>query len=174
MQKIKLPTKKFSVSFRVFCGLLILFLNLFLIAESDPMPLSNVRYWAYQIQDLDVSGNINKIADSQYDMVVIEPTVTYDPDFNAKNMVSQIKNSKASDGTHRKLVIAYIDIGQAEEWRWYWGNHQTFEEYGQCKTSYINQIRQWAPWVVACDPDGWGGNYPVAFWDNDWKVRLAR
>ena len=169
MRNFKLPSTKISVSFRVFCGLLILFLNLFLIAESDPLPLADVRYWAYQIQDLDVPGNIDKIVNSQYDMVVIEPTVTYDPDFNAKNMVTRIKNSKASDNTHRKLVIAYIDIGQAEEWRWYWGNHQTFEEYGQCKTSYINQIKQWAPWVVACDPDGWGGNYPVAFWDDDWK-----
>jgi uncharacterized protein (TIGR01370 family) len=102
-------------------------------------------------------------------MVAIEPTVTYDPDFDAKDMVNRIKASKASDGIHRKLVIAYIDIGEAEEWRWYWGNHKTYEEYGECKQSYIDAIQNWAPFVVACDPDGWGGNYPVAFWDDDWK-----
>jgi cysteinyl-tRNA synthetase len=168
MQLIKPSMKKISVPFRVFCGLFFLLFNLSLTA-SDPLPLANVRYWAYQIQDLDISGNVNKIVNSQYDMVVIEPTVTYDSDFDAEDMVRRIKNSKASDGVHRKLVIAYIDIGEAEEWRWYWGNHQTYEEYGLCKTSYINQIRQWAPWVVACDPDGWGGNYPVAFWDEEWK-----
>ena len=138
-------------------------------AESSPLPLSSVRYWAYQIQGLDTSGAIDKIVNSKYDMVVIEPTVTYDPDFDARDMVNRIKASKASDNIHRKLVLAYIDIGEAEEWRWYWGNHKTYEEYGECKKSYINQIQQWAPWVVACDPDGWAGNYPVAFWDDDWK-----
>jgi uncharacterized protein (TIGR01370 family) len=138
-------------------------------AESSPLPLSSVRYWAYQLQDLDTSGAIDKIVNSQYDMVVIEPTVTYDPDFDARDMVNRIKASKASDGIHRKLVFAYIDIGEAEEWRWYWGNHKTYEAYGECKNAYINQIQQWAPWVVACDPDGWAGNYPVAFWDDDWK-----
>ena len=138
-------------------------------AGNNPLPLSSIRYWAYQIQDLDVSGAINKIVNSQYDMVVVEPTVTYDPDFDASDMVNKIKASKASDGVHRKLVFAYIDIGEAEEWRWYWGNHKTYEEYGECKNSYITQIQQWAPWVVACDPDGWAGNYPVAFWDDDWK-----
>jgi uncharacterized protein (TIGR01370 family) len=138
-------------------------------AESSPLPLSSVRYWAYQLQELDTSGAIDKIVNSKYDLVVIEPTVTYDPDFDARDMVNRIKASKASDGIHRKLVFAYIDIGEAEEWRWYWGNHKTYEEYGECKNTYINAIKKWAPWVVACDPDGWAGNYPVAFWDDDWK-----
>jgi uncharacterized protein (TIGR01370 family) len=136
---------------------------------ADPLPLSGVKFWAYQIQNLDTPGAIQAIVDSKYDLVVIDPTVTYDPDFNAADMVARIKASKASDGIHRKLVIAYIDIGQAEEWRWYWYGHQTFEENGLCKNSYIHSIQTWAPWVVACDPDGWGGNYPVAFWHNDWK-----
>jgi uncharacterized protein (TIGR01370 family) len=128
-----------------------------------------VRYWAYQIQNLDSPGAIQKIVDSKYDMVVIDPTVTYDPDFDAASMVARIKASYASDGIHRKLVIAYIDIGQAEEWRWYWDGHTTYEEKGRCKNAYVQAIQTWAPWVVACDPDGWGGNYPVAFWDGDWQ-----
>lgn len=139
------------------------------LSGSDPLPLSSVRYWAYQIQDLDLSGAVNQIVNSRYDMVVIDPTVTWDYEFDAKDMVNRIKASKASDGIHRKLVIAYIDIGQAEEWRWYWDGHTTYEEKGLCKNSYVNEIQNWAPFVVACDPDGWAGNYPVAFWDEDWK-----
>jgi uncharacterized protein (TIGR01370 family) len=138
-------------------------------SANDPMQLSSVRYWAYQIQGLDASGAVQKIVDSKYDMIVIDPTVTYDPEFNAADMVAKIKASKASDGVHRKLVIAYIDIGQAEEWRWYWDGHTTYEENGLCKNSYVQAIQSWAPFVVACDPDGWAGNYPVAFWDEDWK-----
>jgi cysteinyl-tRNA synthetase len=67
------------------------------------------------------------------------------------------------------LVLAYIDIGQAEEWRWYWDGHPTYEDLGECKPSFISQIQTWAPWVIACDPDGWAGNYPVAYWDPAWK-----
>jgi cysteinyl-tRNA synthetase len=84
-------------------------------------------------------------------------------------MVQRIKASKASDGVSHKLVLAYLDIGQAEEWRWYWEGHTTYEEQGACRTSYIQEIQQWAPWVVACDPDGWAGNYPVAYWTQEWK-----
>jgi uncharacterized protein (TIGR01370 family) len=139
------------------------------LSGADPLPLSSVRYWAYQIQDLDLSGAVNKIVNSKYDMVVIDPTVTWDYEFDAKDMVNRIKASKASDGVHRKLVIAYIDIGEAEEWRWYWDGQTTYEEKGLCKNSYVNNIQTWAPFVVACDPDGWAGNYPVAFWDEEWK-----
>ncbi len=139
------------------------------LTGTDPLPLSSVRYWAYQLQNLDLSGAVNEIVNSRYDLVVIEPTVTCNYEFAARDMVSRIKASKASDGVHRKLVIAYIDIGEAEEWRWYWDGHTTYEEKGLCKNSYVNAIQTWAPFVVACDPDGWAGNYPVAFWDKDWK-----
>ncbi|MCP4218326.1 MAG: hypothetical protein GY765_27060 [bacterium] len=138
-------------------------------ADNSPLSLSAVRYWGYQIQGLDNDGAIAVLANSRYDMVVIDPTVTTSPDFDAAGMVSQIKASKANDGVHRKLVIAYIDIGQAEEWRWYWNGQTTYEEQGECNSSFIPQIQTWAPWVVACDPDGWAGNYPVAFWDPGWQ-----
>ncbi len=150
----------------VICGL---FFNSFLFSESEPFPLAGVRFWAYQLQGLETEDAIANIVNSRYDLVVVEPSVTCDPDFDAKDMVRRIKASYASDGVHWKLVIAYIDIGEAEEWRWYWGNHKTYEQYGECKQSYVDAIKTWAPWVVACDPDGWGGNYPVAFWDRKWK-----
>ena len=103
-------TKKYISLLCVLCVLCGLSLS-----GTDPLPLSSVRYWAYQIQDLDLSGAVNKIVNSKYDMVVIDPTVTWDYEFDAKDMVNRIKASKPSDGVHRKLVIAYIDIGQAEE-----------------------------------------------------------
>jgi len=137
--------------------------------NSSPLPLAQVRYWGYQIQNMDRNGAVEAIINSKYDMVVIEPTVTYEYDFDVKDMVQGIKASPASDGVHRKLVIAYIDIGQAEEWRWYWDGHPMYEEQGKCKSSYIKKIRKWASWVVACDPDGWAGNYPVAYWAPEWK-----
>jgi uncharacterized protein (TIGR01370 family) len=55
-------------------------------------------------------------------MLVLEPTRTDrgDRDFDTPGMVTQLKNSMASDGTHRKLVVACIDIGGAEDYCFYW------------------------------------------------------
>ncbi len=149
--------------------LLVYFLTSSIYSSSEPLLLKNVRYFAYQLTGIDENDSIQKIVDSKYDMIIIEPSVTADYAFDAKDMVQRIKASKASDGVHRKSVIAYIDIGQAEEWRWYWDGHVKYEEKGECKNPYITAIQVWAPWVVACDPDGWAGNYPVAFWDEAWK-----
>jgi uncharacterized protein (TIGR01370 family) len=164
--------KKVVFIFGFILGVLCLFcaMNIrYLFSETSPLPLSAVRYWAYQIQELEDEEAVRKIVESRYDLVVIDPTVTYSYDFDARGMINRIKASKASDGHHRKLVLAYIDIGEAEEWRWYWDGHTTYEENGVCRNSHITEIRTWAPWVVACDPDRWAGNYPVAYWDEDWK-----
>jgi len=136
------------------------------IPTEGPLSIDEIEFWAYQIQDLSASGQVDKLAKSHYDMLVIEPTRTdwssEDKNFDAKAMVERLKNSTASDGTHRKLVIAYIDIGEAEDWRWYWTWSQTWE---------VGDIRpaDWPDYILTHDPDGWEGNYPVAYWDAFWK-----
>ena len=77
-------------------------------------------------------------------------------------MVSRLKESQASDGLHRKLVLAYIDIGEAEDWRWYWDWSTDWD----CKPPVPED---WPGYILECDPDGWSGNYPVAYWDPAWK-----
>lgn len=139
------------------------------LTAAAPLPLDQVKYWAYQIQELDAPGAVEALADSRYDVIVVDPTVTHDWSFQTRLMVLKLKDSKAHDGVHRKLVLAYIDIGQAEEWRWYWHGRTTYEPRGQCRAEFVSEIQVWAPWVVACDPDGWAGNYPVAYWDRDWQ-----
>jgi cysteinyl-tRNA synthetase len=55
---------------------------------------------------------------------------------------------------HPKLVIAYIDIGEAESYRTYWVSGW---EVGDPE------------WIVGEDPDGWAENYPVAYWHDPWR-----
>ena len=133
---------------------------------SAPMTLADIQFWAYQIQDINTPGTIDALAASSYDMLVIEPTRTdwssSDRDFDTKTAVSTLKNSFASDGIHRKLVIAYIDIGEAEDWRWYW----TWSTGWDCSGA---KPVDWPDYILTCDPDGWTGNYPVAYWDAAWK-----
>ena len=133
---------------------------------TQPLPISEVEYWAYQIEGLGARGAVDKLADTHYDMLVLEPTRTDwssdDRYFDTRAMVSQLKNSRASDGVHHKLIIAYIDIGEAENWRWYWRWSEEWPR-GQPRPA------DWPDYILTHDPDGWGGCFPVAYWDEEWK-----
>lgn len=128
--------------------------------------LRSVKFWAYQIQQIDWPGAVDDLIGSKYDMLAVEPTRTdwsEGPNsFDTKGMVAGIKDSKAHNNFHRKLVFAYIDIGEAEDWRWYW----TWSKDWRPGEPFPGD---WPDFIVAPDPDGWEGNYPVAYWDKGWK-----
>jgi len=132
----------------------------------QPKDLDDVQYWGYQIQAISEKGMVDALEASHYDMLVLEPTRTdwssVDRLFDTRAMVTRLKNSTASDGVHRKLVIAYIDIGEAEDWRWYW----TWSTDWDCAPPIPDD---WPDYIISCDPDGWSGNYPLAYWDERWK-----
>ncbi len=128
--------------------------------------LKDVNFFAYQIQDISDEDRLNELIESRYDLVVIEPTrtdVTGDADFDTKGAVRKLKASKGHDGISSKKVIAYIDIGEVEDWRWYWSWSKVAWQAGTTKPS------DWPEFIVKPDPDGWTGNYPVAFWNENWK-----
>ncbi len=135
-------------------------------AFESPKTISNILFWGYQIQSISMPGVSNTLVNSSYDMLVIEPTRTdwssSDKNFDTHALVDSLKNSNSSDPAFRKLVIAYIDIGEAEDWRWYW-TWSTDWPQGSPKPA------DWPDYIVGRDPDGWDGNYPVAFWNTNWK-----
>ena len=62
---------------------------------------------------------------------------------------------------NRRLLLAYIDIGQAEDYRAYWGDDwvaPTADRPG------------FPDFLITVDPDGWSGNYPVAYWRAEWQA----
>ncbi len=117
--------------------------------------LENVRFWAYQIQGQNLNNSIQKLADSRYDLLVIDNvrSVKGDEDYDNAADVAKLKKSLGSRG-RKKIVVCYIDIGEAEEYRYYWkpgwkiGNPE---------------------WITGDDPDGWEENYPVKYWRQEWK-----
>lgn len=137
-------------------GLLMLVPALVLAQENSPLSLNEIRFWAYQIQGLSSDGAVDELERSHYDMLVVEPTRTDwssdDRNYDTAGAVARLKASQNSRGTQGKLVLAYIDIGQAEDWRWYWTWGANLPKF-----------------VAAPDPDGWDGNFVVAYWRAGWK-----
>ncbi|MBU4241160.1 MAG: endo alpha-1,4 polygalactosaminidase [Actinobacteria bacterium] len=124
---------------------------------SDPPEgvMEDVRFFAYQIQDQSWYGDLQKLIDSHYDLLVIDQTrsVKGEEGYDSKGEVARLKSSKNSTGGN-KIVVCYIDVGEAESYRWYWRDGWKVGN---------------PDWIVAPDPDGWDENYPVAFWDEEWK-----
>lgn len=143
--------------------LLILPLLLFLQCKKNiPKPidttLGRVTTWMYQIQDLDLNNAVEILAKTDYEMFVLEPGDNFkDSPYNTQDIINKLRYTP--DGKKR-LLIAYIDIGQAEEYRNYW------------QDNWIAPTATgpgFPDFLITIDPDGWSGNYPVAYWDSRWK-----
>jgi cysteinyl-tRNA synthetase len=113
--------------------------------------LDQVETWFYYLSFDPEEDTFRQVTQSTYDLIVIEPIFTEEQntDFDMAAVVQNLHGSNES-----KLVLAYIDIGQAEEWRTYW---EPDWEIGD------------PDWIVADDPDGWEGNFPVAYWRDEWQ-----
>jgi cysteinyl-tRNA synthetase, unknown class len=110
-------------------------------------PLAEVNDFLYQLQNLDLTA----IGDTAYDLVVMDYSADGD-DASAftAGQLSTLKNSPGGD----KIVLAYMSIGEAENYRFYWQDGWTTGT---------------PSWLDAENPD-WGGNYKVHYWDPAWQT----
>ena len=118
--------------------------------------LEEVKSFAYNIQNVDSDSQWNELTKSHYDMYILEPCVTEkeNKNFNIEGLLESIREYNRIKYDKKPIILAYADVGQAEDWRWYWQE-------------------DWEPgnpeWIVTTDPDEWEGNYPVAFWYPEWE-----
>ena len=113
--------------------------------------LANVSHWLYLIDvNLD-TDMVERMVDSEYDMVVLDfiPSEKENTDYPMGEVVARLHAA-----SHPKLVMAYIDIGEAEEYRTYWEPGWRVGD---------------PEWIAGEDPDGWEGNFPVAYWHDEWR-----
>lgn len=80
-------------------------------------PLARVQSWHYQLQKLD----IDKLRTNPADLLVID---FYRGDGDGKPMrpleIAEVEALKQKPGGGRRLVLAYLAIGEADESRYYW------------------------------------------------------
>ncbi len=111
--------------------------------------------FGYILQDID----IDEVRNSRYDLMVLD----YSSDGDELNEFSPSNVSyMQSSGEMEKYLLAYLSIGEAESYRFYWNN------------SWDNNMDgipdPLAPeWLYEENPE-WEGNYKVKYWDAQWQT----
>jgi len=110
--------------------------------------------FAYWLQDIDKDD----VKDSKYDLIIID--YSSDGDESGEYSKSEVRDMKSS-GEAEKLLISYISIGEAENYRFYWNNSWDADEDGIPDPS--------APEWLDKENKYWEGNYKVKFWYQGWQ-----
>ena len=120
--------------------LLFVFSALPLMAERADM--SWVQSWGYQLQNV----NLDEVKNASYDVMVMD--YSKEGDDASKFTRNEIATLQASG----KIVLAYLSIGEAEDYRFYWR-----EKWNSKKPAFLEEE----------NPD-WAGNYKVKYWYKAW------
>ncbi|HEX3045063.1 MAG TPA: endo alpha-1,4 polygalactosaminidase [Bacillota bacterium] len=113
--------------------------------------LSDAKNFLYLLNPENYNSTAEFIAaldNTNYDLIIL------DLDFNGNALTAtDLTSLKTKLNGGKRLLIAYMSIGEAEDYRYYW-NH----DWGTSPPAWIDQE----------DPN-WTGNYWVRYWDPDWQ-----
>lgn len=122
-----------------------------------PERLRAAKSWGYQLQHLDVE----RLSKAPHDVLVID----YSRDGNHLGAFTRvdIDRLKSKPDGRRRIVLAYMSVGEAETYRFYWDWKWGGTWYGW--------ITAWAfapGWLGPENPE-WGGNFAVRYWHPGWQ-----
>jgi cysteinyl-tRNA synthetase len=125
-----------------------------LINENDGnvSSLSDVKNFLYLINGQEFSSKsefINAIVSTNYDLLIMDAFFNDGSLFTASEL--DALKEKANGGS--RLIIAYMSIGEAEDYRFYW------------KNEWDNNPPDW----LAEENQNWPGNFKVKYWENSWQ-----
>jgi len=92
---------------------------------------------------------LNAVRDTTYDLVLVD---LFFDDLQQLTQ-SEVASLKTKENGGVRLAIAYLSIGEAEDYRYYW---QTGWETNP------------PPWLLEENPQ-WPGNFKVQYWNADWQ-----
>ncbi|HWB58925.1 MAG TPA: MJ1477/TM1410 family putative glycoside hydrolase [Chthoniobacteraceae bacterium] len=127
---------------------------LFALAQSAPVSLG------YVLQADVLAGSkqdaVAKLAESGRDWIVIDAFFTGDERWAPADLAA-IRKGKAG-----RKVIAYLSIGEAEDYRPYWRKEWDAAHSGKPSAAA-------PPFLLAQNPE-WKGNYRVKYWQPTWQA----
>lgn len=123
----------------------------FRVNDSNVTHISKAKNFLYLINPSNYATKqafLAALMATDYDVLVID--LFFNEEILTPAEVSSLKN-KANGGT--RLVLCYMSIGEAENYRYYW---QT--EWNSSKPSWLEK-----------ENPLWKGNYKVRYWTSEWK-----
>ncbi len=111
---------------------------------------------SYTIQLQNVGRDIDRLAASDHDLLIVEPSRTEDGTRRDLSAAEVARLKQKPDGS-RRIVLAYMSVGEAEEYRDYWQDSWST-----------------APpaWLIG-ENCRWRGNHFVRYWDAGWQRILV-
>jgi len=104
---------------------------------------------------------LQSLGETNYDCLIID-AFFHDSSGSPRWLKSRdvaLLKTKKNGGS--RLVIAYMSIGEAETYRYYW--HESWDKNGDGRAD-----PEAPDWLTEENPD-WEGNYKVRYWDPGWQ-----
>ncbi len=112
--------------------------------------IADVKSWGYQLQRV-----VPRLIPASVDMMVVDYSRS-GSDGRAWTPEEVESIRRRPDGSAR-IVLAYLSVGEAENYRFYWWPHWTSMP---------------PSWMAAENPN-WPGNFPVKFWHPGWVRHIV-
>lgn len=142
--------------------------------------IAGIKSWGYQLQNV----SPDEIAASPFDLVVID--YSRNGSDTGRFTADEVKAMQRKPDGSRRLVLAYLSIGEAEDYRFYW--NPKWVEPAPTKQSpagvpappgtgtapdgaapTIKVPRLMAPSWLVRENEAWSGNYHVRYWYEGWQ-----
>ncbi|MBN2413450.1 endo alpha-1,4 polygalactosaminidase [candidate division KSB1 bacterium] len=122
------------------------------VNSGDIVTLANAKNFLYLINPgsfADKNSFLQALRETNYDLIFID--LFYDGSRSLS--ATEISSLKTKTNGGSRLVIAYLSIGEAEDYRYYWKD--------EWKTKPPS-------WLDSENPN-WPGNYKVRYWEDNWQ-----
>jgi cysteinyl-tRNA synthetase len=123
-------------------------------ATSPARALAAAKSWGYQLQKIDP----DVLAAAPYDVLVID--YSRDGTDDRALTANEIRKLKIRPDGGRRVVLAYLSVGEAEKYRYYW--------QPDWETSTLAP-----PWLAQANKR-YLTNFPVRYWHADWQAIVFR
>lgn len=120
--------------------------------DDDILAMTQVKNFLYLINPANFTSKsdfIDAVTATNYDLVIMDL-------FSADNLAftaGEIEELRIKANGGSRLVVCYMSIGEAEDYRYYWN-----PLWNSAKPE----------WLDAVNPD-WPGNYKVKYWEPAWQ-----
>ena len=138
-------------------GAAVVAVSTFEVAAQSAVPHENpflkAKSWAYQLNNLGPAQQA-RIAASPYDLIVVDYAQSEKGDLVETPLTKdEVARMKVKPDGSRRLIIAYLSIGESEDNRYYW------------KAEWNRKRPAW----MGAESKEWKGNYLVKYWEPIWQ-----